>query len=285
MFLQSLVNGLVAGMVIILIALGLNLVFGIMNIVNLAHGEIYMLGSYFMWLGCVGLHQNYILSFVISIAAIALLGVILEKLFFKPLRGLLLPAMLIAIGLILVLQTTALLVFGEQPLGIPAPPILEGVMWGFGAMISRERLALIIVSLICMLLSYGFISLTKTGKAMQAVAQDPYAAALQGISIDNICSLTMAIGCAMAAAGGCLMGIISPITSVMGGPQLLQALVVIVLGGLGSIPGTVVAGLIIGLTRGFISTYVSTTMASIVVFSLLFIILIFKPSGLFGRHE
>jgi branched-chain amino acid transport system permease protein len=242
-----------------------------------------MLGGYFMWVGCVLFNINYILSVLISVAAVALLGVILEKLFFKSIRGLLLPGLLIAIGLILVLQVIALLIFGEQPLGIPAPHFLGGVIWGFGAMISKERLAIIIVSLASIVLMYLFVRFTRLGKAMQAVAQNPNLAELQGISIDNISSLAMAIGSALAAVGGCIMGIVSPITTTMGSQQLLQALVVLVIGGLGSIPGTIIAGLIIGLTRGFVSTYVSSTSASIVVFMLLFIVLIFKPRGLLGH--
>jgi len=119
---------------------------------------------------------------------------------------------------------------------------------------------------------------------MQAVAQDQDAAALQGISINRISSIAMALGAAMAAVAGCLMGTISPISSTMGAPQLLEALVVITLGGIGSIPGTIVGGLIIGMTRGFVSTYASNTYASITVYLLLFILLTFKPSGLFSRE-
>jgi branched-chain amino acid transport system permease protein len=283
LFFQSLVNGLVIATVIILVALGLNLVFGIMNIVNLAHGELYMLGAYFLWWAGVQHSIPYLPSFIFSVFAIALFGVLLEKMFFKSLRGHLISGLLVAIGLILSLQSGALLFFGEQPRGVPAPIILKGVLRMFGLVISKERLAVILITMSCIILMYIFIHRSRIGKAIQAVAQDPDAAALQGISIDNISSLVMGLSAAMAAIAGCLMGTINPITATVGQQPLLEALVVIVLGGLGSIPGTIVGGLIVGLTKGFMGSYITTTVASITVYLILFILLILKPSGLFGR--
>ena len=284
LFFQSLINGLVMAMVIILVALGLNLVFGIMNIVNLAHGELYMLGAYLLWWLAVQNELPYFYGFAISIAVIAALGVVLERVFFKGVRGETLPGLLISIGLILSLQTVALLLFGEQPRGVPAPTILKGVFRISGVVISKERLAVIIVTLGCLVLMYLFINRLRVGKAIQAVAQDPDAAALQGISINNISSLVMALGAALAAISGCLMGTINPITSTVGAQPLLEALVVIVLGGLGSIPGTIVGGLIVGLVKGFMGSYMTSTFASITVYLMLFVLLTFKPSGLFGRE-
>jgi branched-chain amino acid transport system permease protein len=284
LFFQSLVNGLVMAMVVILVALGLNLVFGIMNIVNLAHGELYMLGAYLLWWMTVQHTLPYSLGFLISILVIALFGMILEKMFFKSVRGQTLPGLLFSIGLILSLQTAALLIFGEQPRGVPAPALLKGVLRESGVIISKERLAVILITLCCLALMYLFINRSRVGKALQAVAQDPDAAALQGISINNISSLVMGIGAAMAAVAGCLMGTINPITATAGAQPLLESLVVIVLGGLGSIPGTIVGGLIVGLVKGFMGSYITTTFASITVYLMLFALLIFKPSGLFGRE-
>ena len=271
-------------MVIILVALGLNLVFGIMNIVNLAHGELYMLGAYCLWWLQVKAEFSYFAGFFVAVLLIGFFGVILEKFIFKGVRGQTLAGLLVSIGLILSLQTCAILLFGEQPRGVTAPPLLKGVLRVSGVVISRERFAVIIICLLCLLLLYLFINRSRIGKAMQAVAQDPDAAALQGISIDSISALVMAIGGAMAAVAGCLMGTINPITSTVGAQPLLEALVVIVLGGLGSIPGTIVGGLIVGLTKGFVGTFFTNTIASISVYSLLFILLIFRPVGLFGRE-
>jgi branched-chain amino acid transport system permease protein len=271
-------------MVIILVALGLNLVFGIMNIVNLAHGELYMLGAYCLWWFQVKAELSYFTGFLAAVLVIGLFGVILEKLIFKGVRGQTLAGLLVSIGLILSLQTCAILLFGEQPRGVTAPPLLKGVLRISSVVISRERFAVIVICLLCLLLLYFFINRSRVGKAMQAVAQDPDAAALQGISIDSISALVMAIGGAMAAVAGCLMGTINPITSTAGAQPLLEALVVIVLGGLGSIPGTIVGGLIVGLTKGFVGTFFTNTIASISVYSLLFILLIFRPVGLFGRE-
>ena len=284
LFFQSLSNGLVMAMVIILVALGLNLVFGIMNIVNLAHGELYMLGAYLLWWLVIQNELPYVYGFAISIIAVAVAGVLVEKVFFSRVRGQTLPGLLISIGLILSLQTVALLLFGEQPRGVPAPAIFKGVFRISGVILSRERLAVIIVSLGCLVLMYLFINRSRVGKAIQAVAQDPDAAALQGISINNISSLVMALGAALAAIAGCLMGTINPIISTMGAQPLLEALVVIVLGGLGSIPGTIVGGLLVGLVKGFMGSYLTSTVASITVYMMLFVFLVFKPSGLFGRE-
>jgi branched-chain amino acid transport system permease protein len=284
LFFQSLINGLIMAMVVILVALGLNLVFGIMNIVNLAHGELYMLGAYLLWWMGVQYNVSYFPGFLISILAIAFFGFFIEKMFFKSLRGQLIPGLLVSIGLILSLQSGALLFFGEQPRGVPAPIIFKGVLRAFGLVISKERLAVIIVTMFCVVLMYIFIHRSRIGKAVQAVAQDPDAAALQGISIDNISSLVMSLSAAMAAVAGCLMGTINPITATVGQQPLLDALVVIVLGGLGSIPGTIVGGLIVGLAKGFMGSYITSTVASIAVYLLLFVLLILKPSGLFGRE-
>jgi branched-chain amino acid transport system permease protein len=284
LFFQSLINGLVMAMVVILVALGLNLVFGIMNIVNLAHGELYMLGAYFLWWFGAQYNIPYFPAFLLSILAITFFGFLIEKIFFKSLRGQLIPGLLIAIGLILSLQSGALLFFGEQPRGVPAPALFRGVMRVSDLVISKERLAVIIVTLFCIVLMYLFIHRSRIGKAVQAVAQDADAAALQGISMDNISSIVMGISAAMAAIAGCLMGTINPITATVGQQPLLEALVVIVLGGLGSIPGTIVGGLIVGLTKGFMGSYITSTVGSITVYLLLFVLLIFKPSGLFGRE-
>ena len=270
-------------MVIILVALGLNLVFGIMKIVNLAHGEFYMFGAYLLWWVSVQHSVPLFPGFLISVIAIAGLGILTQKMFFKYLRGEFLPALLISIGITMILQTIVLLIFGEQPRGIPTPEILKGVFRMYGLVISRERLAAIVVTLFCLILINLFLRL-RIGKAVQAVAQEPDAAALQGININYISYLVMGLGSAMAAVGGCLMGIINPITATMGGEPLLEALVVIVLGGLGSIPGTIVGGFILGLTKGFMGSYATSTLASITVYSLLFLFLIFKPTGIFGRE-
>ena len=284
LFYQSLINGIVLSLTVILVALGLNLVFGIMNIVNLAHGELYMLGAYLLWWFGVENNLTYFPGFLLAVVCIAFFGIVLEKAFFKSIRGQVLPGFLVSIGLILSIQSLAIIIFGEQPKGVPAPEILQGVLRGWGVAISLERVAVIAISLLCLVVMFQFIHRSKIGKAMQAVAQDPDAAALQGISINKISSIAMALGGALAAVAGCLIGTISPISSTMGAPQLLEALVVITLGGIGSIPGTIVGGLIIGLTRGFVSTYANNTYASITVYLLLFILLIFRPSGLFSRQ-
>jgi branched-chain amino acid transport system permease protein len=277
---QSVANGVMIGFIYVLVALGLTLVFSIMRIVQFAHGEIYMLGAYVVYFLAVGAGIPIFIAFVISAIALGLLGIFLERFFFRQFRGDIENSIIIAIGLILLLQTVATVFFGTQEKYIPE--FLPGVMSIGGIRLPWERMLAVIVGIVLTAILFIFIRMTKTGQAMVAIAQDLEGAALQGINVNRISAIAMAIGCALAAIAGSLMGVIFQIEPGMGGFAMEKGIAVIILGGLGSIPGAVVGGLIIGLIDGVVPIFASTTIAYIIGFALIIIILILRPRGLLG---
>jgi len=280
---QSILNGLMAGWIYVLVALGLTLVLSIMGIVNLAHGEIYMFGAYGAYYFCVIAGLNFLLALVISTLLIGLLGIALERIFFRPFRhGEFLTTIIMATGLMLILQTTAVISFGGSPKVVITP--FPGVITIAGVTLSWERLIIILVSIILVAALFYLIHRTKIGQAMVAVSQDLDAAALQGINIDHVSSVAMFLGCGLAAAAGALMGAIFGLSPTMGGFALMKGIAVIILGGLGSIPGAVIGGLILGLIDGIIPPLLSSHMASLVGFVAIILILLFRPRGIMG-HE
>jgi branched-chain amino acid transport system permease protein len=289
LFFQVILNGIMSGMILMLFVLGLTLVFGILHIVNFAHGEFYMLGAYVVWL----LFEkkilsipgppiiNYILALSATMIIIAAFGIIIERLLLKSFRGNLLPSMIISIGIILILQAGSLIVFGIQERTVKS--VFYGTLNLRGTFLSVERLVVIIAGVALFVAVYLFIQRTFTGRAMKAVAQDADAAALQGVNIDWICSLGMAIGCAMAAAAGALMAPIFAVNPYIGGEPLLLGFAAIIIGGLGSIPGSIVGSLLIGFIQSFGSTFLDSQAAMIIIFGLLVLMLVLKPTGLWGH--
>lgn len=283
--LQITANGVMMGAMLITVAIGLSLVFGVLRIVNLAHGEIYMLGGMAMWTLSEQFQLPYALSMILSMVAVGLIGIVLEKVLFKPFRSDMLGAVLVSVGLILVLQAAALLIFGIEDKGIPTPDVLRGVIRPLGIQFSKQRLFAIAIGVVFVVLLQLFLSFSKIGQAIQAVAQNPDAASLQGIDISFVSSLTMGIGSALAAGAGCLAGSLFQVNAHMGAVPLLEALATIILGGMGSIPGTIVGGLIIGLLKSFSSTFFGGNVAIMIIFLGIVIFLIVRPSGLFGYAE
>lgn len=279
---QSVVNGLMMGWIYVLVALGLSIVFSIMRILQLAHGEIYMLGAFCVYYMCVVLSLNIFVSFVIAAVALALVGVALERLCFRRFRGRFDTSMIVAIGLILLLQTTAAVGFGTQEKWVPK--IIPGVLAIGHVTLAWDRVLSVLIGIALVLLLFLFIQRTRLGQAMVAISQDPDAAALQGIDVNRISSLSMAIGCAMAAIAGGLMGAIFQVEPFMGSFAMTKGIAVIILGGLGSIWGAVIGGIIIGLIDGLVPVAANTTIATIIGFALIIIILIIRPQGLLG-HE
>ncbi len=265
-----------------LVAVGLTLVFGIMNIVQFAHGEIYMLGAYCSYF----LIKVYGFSFweALPLAAllVGLLGIVLERFFFRPFRGRFEPSIIVAVGLMLLLQTTAVVGFGTDTKSMGG--IIPGVLTVSGITLSWDRLLAIVVGIILVAALFLLIQKTKVGQAMVAVSQDPDAAALHGIDVNRISTIAMVIGCALAAIAGALMGSIFSTSPFMGTSAITKGIAVIILGGLGSITGAVAGGLILGLIDGLIPPLLSPTMAGIFGFGVIIIVLLFRPRGLFG-HE
>jgi len=279
---QGISNGLMMGWVYVLVALGLTIVFSIMRIVQFAHGEIYMLGAYCAYFISVVLGFSVFVAFVIAALALGLAGVVLERVCFRRFRGQIGPSMIVAIGLILLLQTAAAVGFGTQEKWVPN--MIPGVLTFWGIRLAWDRMLAVVIGIALVLVLFAFIQRTKVGQAMVAISQDPDAAALQGIDVNHISSLSMAIGCALAAVAGGLMGAIFQVEPYMGGFAMAKGIAVIILGGLGSIVGAVIGGLVLGLIDGIVPLSANTTVATIIGFVLIIIILIIKPQGLLG-HE
>ena len=288
---QTLANGIMGSLILVLVASGLCLIFGIMHIVNFAHGEFYMLGGFGAWLffdqRIIPLFGpptvQYILSIILTFILVAFLGILVEKFIFRRFRGSLQAIMIVAFGVMLILQASALVTFGVTDKAFGSP--FSGYISLGAISVSGERLAAIICGIIFILAMYLWVYRTKLGKAMRAVAQDSEAALVQGIDIRLVFSLAMGIGCALAAVGGALVGPIYYVNPYMGVEPIMKAFVVVILGGMGSLFGAVIGGFIIGMTESFISTYVNAHSAMLAVFLLLIGVLLIKPAGMFGHEE
>lgn len=278
--LQPLIYGLQNGTIYILVALGLTVIFSIMNVLNLAHGEIYMLGAFSVFFLSSLLHINYIIALLITMVAVGLIGVILERVFFRPARGDIITTVIVAIGLMWIIQTSAQLIFGTQTRGMAE--VFVGTVTFLNVNISESRVVAGLISIVLLAGVYFFVYRTKQGRAMQAVAQDREAAALQGIDINRMGALGFGLGCALAGAAG---GIVAPIFFVeptMGINVLLKSMAIIILGGLGSIPGAALGGLILGITESYGQTFLGYASATF-PFLIIILILLVKRTGLMGR--
>ena len=277
---QPLINGLMAGFIYVLVALGLTLVFSIMGIINFAHGEIYMLGAFVTYILTVSYRVNFFLSMVIAMGVMILLGLLIERIIFRPLRGHQLNILVISLGLAILLQNLALIAWGPDDVSIPSPyPEAIEVL---GINLSMERLAAVVIAAILITGLHLFLQFSRSGRAMRAVSQDPEAASLQGVPIERIESLSFGLGCALAAAAGGLIGPIFVISPFIGTVPVMKAFVVIILGGLGSIPGAVLGGIILGVTESFSATFVGAIFQDMIGFFIILLVLILKPSGLLG---
>lgn len=284
--LQQLINGLALGSVYALIALGYTMVYGIIGLINFAHGEMYMLGAYFGFYAITRRGLALGPATLVAMAGAALVGILLERIAYKPLRNSSRIAVLItAIGASLLLQSVAQLIFGAS--FKPFPQVLPFKRIQLGPVFTTNRQLLLFgVSLTLMVTLQIIVHYTKFGKAMRAVSMDKEAAQLMGINIDRIISITFALGSALAAAAGILVGMyynrIDPYMGMMSG---LKAFVAAVLGGIGVIPGAVVGGLLMGVTENLVVAFGSSSLRDAVAFAVLIIVLLFKPNGLLGNNQ
>ncbi|MFH1734258.1 MAG: branched-chain amino acid ABC transporter permease [bacterium] len=282
---QQLMNGLVAGSIYALTALGLTMMLGIMDIINFAHGEFYMLGAFFTYLFCVSLGIPYLGAMVFAFLAVGIIGIVIEKLSFKPIRKTpLLNTLLVSLGLSVFLQNLSLLIWGPDPRKIPSPFADEVIEFG-GISITEQRLLVIVVTVILLIVFYYFIQKTTMGKCMRATAQEPEGAALIGIDIDRVFLVTFGAGCALAGAAGSLVGGVFFVTPTMGIAPVLKAFIVVIVGGMGSIPGAIAGGFFLGVTEVLVAGFVSSAYMDAMAFGILILVMLFKPSGLFGKAE
>ena len=291
-FLQQLVNGLSLGSIYALIALGYTMVYGVLRLINFAHGDVYMLGAYVGYFLSRKLQgkepslANAILVMLGAMIACAIFGLIIERLAYRPVRrASRLTLLITAIGVSLFIENAAQLVFGPDPKFFPSlAPHREFKI--AGVHLTTEQLTVIGVSFLLMILLRFFIQKTRTGKAMRAVSFNLDAAKLMGISTDRIIATTFALGSALAAAGGVLIGMQIPkIDPLMGILYGLKAFVAAVLGGIGNVPGAVLGGLVIGTSEVLVVGYLSSTYRDAIAFGILILVLILRPQGILGRVE
>jgi branched-chain amino acid transport system permease protein len=289
-FLQQVVNGLSLGSIYALIALGYTMVYGVLRLINFAHGDVYMVGAYagyYLSRKLAGREPSFVSAFVVmlgAMAACAVLGLVIERLAYRPVRReARLTLLITAIGVSLFIENVAQLVFGPDPKFFPSlAPRTDFLV--AGVRLTSEQITVIVVSFLLMLLLRFFILKTRTGKAMRAVSFSLDASRLMGISTDRIIAITFALGSALAAAAGVLIGMQIPkIDPLMGILYGLKAFVAAVLGGIGSVPGAVLGGLLIGISEVMTVGYLSSTYRDAIAFGILILVLILRPQGLLGR--
>jgi branched-chain amino acid transport system permease protein len=289
-FLQQLVNGLSLGSIYGLIALGYTMVYGILRLINFAHGDVYMIGAYvgyYLSQKWRGGEPSFVKASVVMLGAIAvcaLLGVIIERFAYRPVRtASKMTSLITAIGVSLLLENGGQLLFGADPKFFPSLAPHHEFLVG-GLRLTSEQLTVFVVAVLVSIFLRVLVMGTKTGIAMRAVSFDLDAAKLMGVSTDRIIVITFALGSAFAAVAGVLIGMAIPkIDPLMGIMYGLKAFVAAVLGGIGNIPGALLGGLLIGLAETFVVGYLSPTFRDAIAFAILIALLLFRPQGLLGR--
>ncbi|HXZ86624.1 MAG TPA: branched-chain amino acid ABC transporter permease [Myxococcota bacterium] len=291
---QQLLNGITWGSIYALIALGYTMVYGVLRLINFAHGESYMMGAmtgYYTarWLGLGAAPSPAGLALVLVAAMLAcgLLGALIERIAYRPLRnaGRLAP-LITAIGMSLLLQNTGQLVFGADPKFFPALLRSEEIWRSGDIAISNIQLTVLVTALVLMALLEFIVQRTRFGRAMRAVSYDAPAAALMGVPVDRVITGTFVLGSMLAAAAGILVGLSNPkIEPLMGLMPGLKAFVAAVLGGIGSVPGAMVGGLLLGVIETLVTGYLSSTYRDAIAFVILVLILLYRPTGIFGQPQ
>jgi branched-chain amino acid transport system permease protein len=282
LFFQQLVNGIMLGSVYSLVALGLTLIYGILHIPNFAHGHTYMWAAFTSLFLVVNFHTHYWVSLLIAMVVLGLAGVGVERLVYRPLRDVPhINSFIAAIGLLLVLESLSLIFWGADFRRFPT--LYDKPIHIFGVAITLQRLLVIIGAALFIILLQVFIKRTWLGATIEAVAQNPEGAQLLGISIDRVSSLTFGIGTASAAAAASLIAPIFLVYPTMGAMPNLKAFVVIIIGGMGSIPGAVIGGFMLGLIEALGGGYISTDYKDLFAFGALVTFLTVRPTGLFGK--
>lgn len=287
-FLTSLCNGLSLGSIYAIIALGYTMVYGIAKMLNFAHGDFIMVGCYIIFIFSSNLGLPPVVAILVAIVLCTLLGITTERVAYRPLRNAASPlaVLITAIGVSYFLENLALLIFGADTKSFTSVIPWNGVTLFNGELqIQGITIVTIAVSLIILLLLQLFVHKTREGQAMLAVSQDKGAAMLMGIDVNKTITLTFAIGSALAAVAGALLASAYPsLTPYTGAMPGIKAFVAAVLGGIGSIPGAMIGGLVLGIIEILSRTYISSQLADAIVFGILVIVLIVKPTGILGRN-
>ena len=287
-FISYLINGISLGSVYAIIALGYTMVYGIAKMLNFAHGDVIMIGAYTVLTLLTGAGLNPWLAVVIGIVVCTVLGIVIEKVAYKPLRGASssLAVLITAIGVSYLLQNVALLVFGADTKSFVNIITVPSVSMASGELIITGTTIVTIIA--CIVIMCGlmlFVNKTKPGRAMKAVSEDRGAAQLMGVNVNATISLTFAIGSGLATIAGVLMCSAYPsLTPYIGAMPGIKAFVAAVFGGIGSIPGAMVGGILLGVIQILGTAYISSQVADAIVFAVLIVVLLVKPTGLFGKN-
>ena len=287
-FISYLINGISLGSIYAIIALGYTMVYGIAKMLNFAHGDVIMIGAYIVLTAMTGAGVNPFVAVLIAMAACTLLGITIEKIAYKPLRNATssLAVLITAIGVSYLLQNTALLIFGADTKSFINIITLPSIVMAGGQLVITGTT--IVTILACVVIMTGltiFVNKTKPGRAMQAVSEDRGAAQLMGVNVNGTISLTFAIGSGLAAIAGVLLCSAYPsLTPYTGAMPGIKAFVAAVFGGIGSIPGAMIGGILLGIIEILGKAYISSQVADAIVFAVLIIVLLVKPTGLFGKN-
>lgn len=281
LFAQALVNGVIIGLLYLLMAVGFTLVFGVMRIVNFAHGQFYMVGAFTTYVLMALWGWPFLLAVLGSFVVTAVLGWVLEWAVLKPFRHDELNGMIATIGVAMILQSVALIIFG--PDSQIMPQVAEGVFHLGTVIVPASRLYVAVCSVIVLGCLYAFLAHTRQGKALRASVQDMEIAMAQGVRAKFMYPLGFSLGVGLAAIAGALMAPLFSVSPFIGSTPLLKAFIVVILGGLGSIPGAALASLLLGITESLASSFMSNSLAEILIFALVMALLVVRPAGLLGR--
>ncbi|MFJ8263988.1 branched-chain amino acid ABC transporter permease [Rummeliibacillus sp. NPDC094406] len=284
-WLQQLVNGISLGSIYALIALGYTMVYGIIKLINFAHGDVFMIGAFIGFFAISRWGFGFFPALLLAMVVCAILGVFIERIAYKRLRNATrIAALITAIGVSLLIEYTTIFFRGAQPEAYP-DVISNKTFYFLGAQISMQSIMILSVSIALMIILQFVVHKTKIGKAMRAVSYDVEAARLMGINVDNTISVTFAIGSALAGAAGVIFGVyytkIDPLMGIIPG---VKAFVAAVLGGIGSIPGAMTGGMVLGVVETVVSALGFSLWRDAAAFVILILILIFRPSGIFGKN-
>ena len=281
---QQIASGLIIGAMYALMSIGMMLILGIMTVINMAHGEFYMLGGYFCYFVMTKLGVSYLAALPLSMAITAGVGIVCEKATVRPLVGR--PwysSFLTTFGLSMILRDTAQIIWGVDPLEILSPFSHKRVVIG-PVFLTEHRIFVFVAGVVVIGLLYLFIKKHKVGMAMRAMVRDREASALMGINLNAMNSFTFALGAGTAALAGGLLGAIFNVLPSMGELPLVKGFAVVIMGGMGNVQGILFSGLILGVVESLAASFISLGLADAIAFAILIVILLFKPAGLFGKR-
>jgi branched-chain amino acid transport system permease protein len=276
----TVVNFLILSSMYILAALGFAFLFNMLRILNFAHGAIYMIGGYIGYIFIIGLGFNNWIALVLATLIVAAFGVFLERFCFRPFVGDFNRTVMICVVIIVILQTTVNIMVGNKTMAIPS--FAEGVLNAGPVLISYERIVTFAIGAILLGAIIWFVNRAKLGQQMQAIAQHRMGASLQGIDINRVSALAFALGCALAAIAGCMMGAYLRLSPYMGDLMLVKVLIIVMLAGAGSISGILIAGLILGALNAALPVLIPGAGSDAIIIAVIVVLLLIRPQGFFG---